>query len=409
MANEYEIKRENMVECLDRDEALKEDILKTLCIYGRGDVKFLPSCWLNQGTKSDAFAAFISGEFRDRKIKKNSFILKRYYENSYDDFITEKAVLSVANEHCEGLFPKLYWTSNERKMLLLEFIENFDLCEIISNANEGLTDFSPLHYILEITSVLKTVARLHSELPAHKEQINENLKSLSGGKIKKLDKLTPRKCVQRFKKSLENAFEYIPLDIKEGLIKNFSEFAKDMAKPQYNTIIQHDSFSKHYAGKKIMDAGSMKEGSCAQQIGCLLGCPELYGSVSESFNQRKIVPLLIEYYFTEREKFRVPHTKIKKSNETLYVRFEKSYEDKLVENKEKMPKLPRINLNQFEKAVYLGAVYSNTHRLRRKTEITNREMKGIRETLENQLSYLKNNFEDTKEFGSLFLEVLARY
>ncbi|MFC1685502.1 hypothetical protein ACFLZZ_00590 [Nanoarchaeota archaeon] len=231
---------------------------------------------------------------------------------------------------------------------------------------------------IELLRPFKPLNRLKEDSPEVKkieERLKENSKLYLKGEepIEKLEKLTTDEYVEKFVRYAcpKNASE----SIKEEVGNSFRYLTeKYLTNPDLMCLIQHDSYPWNHLGRRLVDAGDLKIGSPAIQLGCLYGNPRIYNRLFGlskppiNANRRENV----EYCIGE---------------------IAKNYSLEL-----------KLDPETIDKAIYVGAIYGNVRLLPAK-DFNKQDKRKFRKAALEQVSILKEKDQGARDLESSFLRL----
>jgi hypothetical protein len=214
-----------------------------------------------------------------RHPKKDEIYMIKQYTNKkhYDEFITEKAVLKIANKHIENLFPKILGyddlTLHENQILLCEGIRASTLEQFIEN-NYTKLEFS------QIANAIKPITTLHTQLNQYSHEIEDEMRSLSNGRVKHITDLNKHKCVlnivSQFRKPNKESYKLV-----KGLLIDY------IFRNEYKVLAPHDGFPRQNLVTRLVDAGNIYKLPCIIHLGCTVGLPVIYDKFGDGLKEMK--------------------------------------------------------------------------------------------------------------------------
>ncbi|MEM2956435.1 MAG: hypothetical protein QW041_02600 [Candidatus Pacearchaeota archaeon] len=233
---------------------VEEEINKFLEIDNGNHLEKITEYW-NQGSRS------VTEMYRHPK-KDEVYMIKQYVSTKYDEFITEKAILKVANKYIEGLFPKIFAYESsvlhENRILLCEGIKSDTLEQKIEKSDK--ITFS------QIALAIKPITILHTQLSQYAKEIEDEMRVLSKGKLYRIYELSKYNCLKNIVTQFKNADKWT-YKLISSLLEEY------VFRDEYNVLAPHDGFPRQNLITRLVDAGNIYWTSCLIHLGCTIGLP----------------------------------------------------------------------------------------------------------------------------------------
>ncbi len=231
-----------------------------------------------EGTRSLTKGYSVEGGGIEEDSGFNRYLAKIVPPRHIADSLTELASLDQENPAVSRILAPLagHKVIDRSHLFVLELLKHVTLDEryhddLIIPPNELVEIVEPCISLNNFKKDSEEVKNIEAKL---KELSDEYLpgKPLIG----KLDQLATEDYVRKFMKYLSLPKEISKRKRKE-IRANFRDLTeKYLTNPELQRLIQHDGYPWNHLGVKLVDAGDVKIGSVAMQLGCLLGNPSIF-------------------------------------------------------------------------------------------------------------------------------------